>query len=259
MRSRGSFINGTIQPDIKLTGILNTYVMYPGEDTKGWGTEVPEMIDAVASDAPVGSPENFYGNAFYAKRTKLETTAQAMTDYNGSTSRSWDIINENKLNPHSGKPVSYKIVSREVPGLLPKEGSLVWKRLRSRGMQFMLPDVNHDDQLWVAGDHVPQTSGEPSKGITEWVGDGTESITNTDIVLWHTFGITHFPSPEDYPIMPREPSRFFCARHFFSCNPVLDVPPSYSVTLVRWEVKGEGALDETDRISKLALGGSRLE
>ncbi|KAG7403046.1 Copper amine oxidase 1 [Fusarium oxysporum f. sp. rapae] len=277
--------DGTIQPDIKLTGILNTYVMYPGEDTKGWGTEVHrginahnhqhlfclrvnpnldgpsnsvQMIDAVASDAPVGSPENFYGNAFYAKRTKLETTAQAMTDYNGSTSRSWDIINENKLNPHSGKPVSYKIVSREVPGLLPKEGSLVWKRAAFARHAVHVTRY-HDDQLWVAGDHVPQTSGEPSKGITEWVGDGTESITNTDIVLWHTFGITHFPSPEDYPIMPREPITLLLRpRHFFSCNPVLDVPPSYSVTPSQVEVKGKGALDETDRISKLALGGSRL-
>lgn len=32
--------DGTIQPDIKLTGILNTYVMHPGEETNGWGTEV---------------------------------------------------------------------------------------------------------------------------------------------------------------------------------------------------------------------------
>jgi hypothetical protein len=33
-----------------------------------------------------------------------------------------------QLNPYSHKPVSYKLVSREVPPLLPKEGSLVWKR-----------------------------------------------------------------------------------------------------------------------------------
>ena len=86
------------------------------------------MVDAVPSDAPVGSPENYYGNAFYAKRTRFETAAQAMTDYNGVTSRTWDICNESSINPQSGKPASYKLVSREVPGLLPKEGSLVWKR-----------------------------------------------------------------------------------------------------------------------------------
>jgi primary-amine oxidase len=59
--------------------------------------------------------------------------------------------------------------------------------------------------------------------------------------------------------MPREPVTLLLRpRHFFSCNPVLDVPPSYSVTPSQVEVKGKGALDETDRISKLALGGSRL-
>lgn len=86
------------------------------------------MTDVVASDAPVGSPENYYGNAFYAKRTKFTTAGQSMTDYNGATSRTWDMCNENKLHPYSKKPASYKLVSREVPNLLPKEGSLVWKR-----------------------------------------------------------------------------------------------------------------------------------
>ena len=32
--------DGTIQPEIKLTGILNTYSMHPDEDTHGWGTQV---------------------------------------------------------------------------------------------------------------------------------------------------------------------------------------------------------------------------
>lgn len=58
-----------------------------------------------------------------------------------------------------------------------------------------------------------------------------ESIENTDIVLWHTFGITHFPSPEDFPIMPAEPMTLLLRpRNFFDRNPVLDVPPSYART-----------------------------
>ncbi|RAL63348.1 hypothetical protein DID88_003772 [Monilinia fructigena] len=38
--------DGTIQLEIKLTGILNTYSMNPGEDTKGWGTEVYPGVNA---------------------------------------------------------------------------------------------------------------------------------------------------------------------------------------------------------------------
>jgi primary-amine oxidase len=147
--------DGTIQLEIKLTGILNTYAMNPGEETHGWGTEVypgvnahnhqhlfclrvdPNIdgpnntvfqVDATRGGGAVGSAENKYGNAFYAKKTRFETPEQAKSDYDGKTSRTWDMCNESILNPYSHKPVSYKLVSREVPELLPQEGSLVWKR-----------------------------------------------------------------------------------------------------------------------------------
>jgi len=148
-------LDGTVQLEIKLTGILNTYAMNAGEDTKGWGTEVypgvnahnhqhlfclrvdPNIdgpnntvyqVDAAQGAGAVGSPENFYGNAFRAEKKRFTNPVEAMSDYDGNTSRTWEICNENKLNPYSKKPVSYKLVSREVPALLPKEGSLVWKR-----------------------------------------------------------------------------------------------------------------------------------
>ena len=57
--------------------------------------------------------------------------------------------------------------------------------------------ADDDDQVHPAGRHVPQTSGEPSMGLPQWIAENPEAnIANTDIVLWHTFGITHFPSPE---------------------------------------------------------------
>lgn len=86
------------------------------------------VSDTVPSAAAVGSAENKYGNAFYAKRTKLATEGESRTDYDGATSRTWEICNTSKKHPYSGKASSYKLVSREVPNLLPKEGSLVWKR-----------------------------------------------------------------------------------------------------------------------------------
>ena len=39
---------GAIQLEIKLTGILNTYAMAPGEDTHGWGTEVHPGVNVSA-------------------------------------------------------------------------------------------------------------------------------------------------------------------------------------------------------------------
>lgn len=146
------FQDGTIQLEIKLTGILNTYAMAIDEDTKGWGTQVhpgvnahnhqhlfslridPQIdgqkntifqVDATLGEGEVGSEGNKYGNAFYAKKTKYAKVKEGVADYNADTSRTWDIANTNKLHPISGKPVSYKLVSREVPRLLNKEGGLV--------------------------------------------------------------------------------------------------------------------------------------
>ena len=149
-----------------------------------------------------------------------------MSDYDGALSRTWEMSNTNKLNPYSHKPVSYKLVSREVPPLLPKEGSLVWKRAgfarhavhvtKCKSPKTPSPQrVNNqtnpqstddDSQLHPAGRHVPQTSGEPSQGIPAWIAANPDAnLDNEDVVLWHTFGLTHFPSPEDFPVMPAEP------------------------------------------------------
>jgi primary-amine oxidase len=90
--------------------------------------------------------------------------------------------------------------------------------------------------------------------LPEWVGDGTDSVDNTDIVLWHTFGVTHFPSPEDFPIMPAESmSLLLRPRNFFTNNPIMDVPPSYAVTPSQVNANMEGSTDATDNMSKLAF------
>ncbi|KAK3078073.1 Copper amine oxidase, partial [Coniosporium uncinatum] len=111
-----------------------------------------------------------------------------------------------------------------------------------------------DSQLHPAGRHVPQTSGEPSQGLPAWIADKpTESIVNTDVVLWHTFGITHFPSPEDFPIMPAEPMTLLLRpRNFFTRNPCLDVPPSFSSSPSAPKKNQMEGL--TDKLSRLAFG-----
>ena len=44
-------------------------------------------------------------------------------------------------------------------------------------------------------------------------------------MLWHTLGTTHFPRPEDWPVMPVEHCGFTLKpAGFFDRNPTLDVP-----------------------------------
>jgi len=112
-----------------------------------------------------------------------------------------------------------------------------------------------DGQLNPAGRHVCQTSGEPSRGLPEWIADGDANIEDEDIVIWHTFGLTHFPAPEDFPIMPAEPvSLLLRPRHFFLRNPALDVPPSYSSTPSQVASQWKGVMDRSDKASTLAFG-----
>lgn len=118
-------------------------------------------MDSVPSDAPLGSAKNRYGNAFMARKTKLETMATGISDYNPN--RTWSIANTNKLNPYSKVPVAYSLVSREVPGLMPVEGSLVWNRAGFARHALHVTKYS-DDERYPAGRHVPQHSGKPSQG-----------------------------------------------------------------------------------------------
>jgi primary-amine oxidase len=53
-------------------------------------------------------------------------------------------------------------------------------------------------------------------------------VADTDIVLWHTVGVTHFSRPEDFPVMPTEYAGFTLKPFgFFNANPAIDLAPSH--------------------------------
>ncbi|RMJ26519.1 amine oxidase [Aspergillus sp. HF37] len=249
-------LDGTYKLEVKLTGMLNTYCMHPSEQAAPYGTEVAPRInahnhqhlfslrvdsevdgrnnsvlqsDAVPSEYPVGSPENYYGNGFVCKKTPLRTSLDAATSYCHETNRSWDIINPNKLNDISKKPVSFKIINNSCPPMLAKPGSVVWKRAAfARNSLWVVP--YKDYELFPAGDYVCQSTGQEghpfNQSILDWA-QRNENIENTDIVCYLQFGLTHFPRTEDFPIMPAEPvSIMLRASNFFQKNPALWVPPS---------------------------------
>ncbi|EED12293.1 peroxisomal copper amine oxidase [Talaromyces stipitatus ATCC 10500] len=249
-------LDGTYKLEVKLTGQLNTYPMHPTEQAAPWGTEVQRGINAqnhqhifslrvdpeidgpnnsvIQSDAhpsedPVGSPNNYYGNAFYAKKTPLRTALEGAADYCHETSRSWDIVNPNIINEVCHKPVGYKILNNNCPHLLSKPGSVIWKRAGfTRHALWVVP--YKDYELYPAGDYVPQSDGRDdhphNQTVVDWA-NRNESIENTDIVCYLQFGLSHFPRLEDYPIMPAEPvSIMLRASNFFEKNPALWVPPS---------------------------------
>lgn len=59
-----------------------------------------------------------------------------------------------------------------------------------------------------------------------WVHDRAV-VRNEDIVVWHTFGLTHNPRVEDFPVMPAEIAQVHLRPYNFCLfNPTNDVPPS---------------------------------
>ncbi|GMM28041.1 hypothetical protein DAMA08_007570 [Martiniozyma asiatica (nom. inval.)] len=273
--------DGAIRLDIKLTGILNTYLLddSTGESAGPWGCRVYpnvnahnhqhlfalrihpridgdgnscSVVDGSAGEAPLGSLENMYGNSFYAKSKEFKTVDDSLTQFENG--RSWDIFNPNKKNPYSGKPPSYKLVSFQCPPLFAKPGSLVYKRApwASNTMQVI---PYEEDRLYPSGDHVPQWSGDGDVGMRKWIGDGTDNIQNTDILVYHTFGISHFPAPEDFPLMPAEPITLMLRpRHFFTENPALDIPASHAMTTSEAKKAANTEIKSlTDNTSRLAF------
>ncbi|KAJ0333889.1 hypothetical protein COL154_010668 [Colletotrichum chrysophilum] len=249
-------LDGTYKLEMKLTGMLNTYCMHPTETAAPFGTEVaprlnahnhqhifslrvdPELdgpsnsvlqSDSLPSEAPVGSPENLYGNGFYCKNTPLRTAKEGAAVYCHETSRVWSIINPNRINPSAKKPVGYKIINNNCPMLLAKPGSMVFKRAAfARKSLWVVP--YRDYEIFPAGDYVCQSRGEENHPhnttIADWVARD-EPIENRDIVCYIQFGLTHFPRTEDFPIMPAEPvSVTLRASNFFQKNPAMWVPPS---------------------------------
>ena len=82
-------------------------------------------------------------------------------------------------------------------------------------------------ERYAAGDFVTNSPG--GQGIPDFI-SGDAPLVGKDLVLWHTFGLTHFPRVEDWPIMPMDYAKFSLRPYnFFDKNPTLNVPPPMAV------------------------------
>ena len=61
------------------------------------------------------------------------------------------------------------------------------------------------DERRAAGEYPNQHAG--GDGLPRWTA-ADRSLVDTDVVLWYTFGVTHFVRPEDWPVMPVEYTGF---------------------------------------------------
>ncbi len=245
------YLDGTIECEAKLTGVLFTS-SYPGRDADGsdYGfasevapglgapyhqhlfsarldmtvdglTNAVDEIDAVR--VPVG-PGNEHGNAFTKRATRIasESTSGRLAD--ASRGRTWFISNTEERN-HLGRPTGYVLYPQDAPVLLADDSSSVASRAEFARKHLYVTQYDPAEQ-YAAGDFVHQNPG--GDGVARYV-QADRSLDGEDIVLWHTFGPTHFPRPEDWPVMPVDYAKFTLKPYgFFPRNPALNVPAAVS-------------------------------
>ncbi len=239
------YLDGTIQLEAKATGVVFTssYVEdspYATEIAPGLGAPYHQhlfsarldmMLDGLTNTVeeldvrrlPVG-PDNPYGNAFTRSATRLTSEAHGARMADASTGRVWRVSNTQSRN-RLGQPVAYVLRPEGQPVLLADESSSIARRAAFATRHLWVTQYDPTER-YPAGDQVNQHPG--GAGLPAFVAKD-RSIDGEDIVLWHTFGSTHFPRPEDWPVMPVEYCGFTLKpTGFFDRNPTLDVPASAS-------------------------------
>lgn len=238
------YLDGTIEFEAKATGIVFTSA-YPGkgyeyasEMAPGLGAPYHQHLFSARLDmaldgftnrveeeeavrVPAGEG-NERGNAFTRRRTLLARESEAAREANMAAGRTWHISNPESLN-RLGEPVAYKLYPEGQPTLLADPGSSVARRAAFATKDLWV--TRHDEaERYPTGDFVNQHAG--GAGLPAYVAQD-RNIDGEDIVVWHTFGLTHYPRVEDWPIMPVDTAGFKLRPDgFFDRSPVLDVPPS---------------------------------
>jgi len=237
------YLDGTIEMEVKATGVVFTssYVEgteYATEVAPGLGAPYHQhlfsarldmTLDGVANAVdelevrrvPVGEG-NPYGNAFTRTATRLTRESEGARVADNSVGRVWKVTNPDKRN-RLGQPVGYILRPEGQPALLADDSSSIARRAAFATRHLWVTRYAPDER-YPAGDQVNQHPG--GGGLPAFVA-ADRSIDGEDIVLWHTFGTTHFPRPEDWPVMPVDRCGFSLKpAGFFDRNPTLDVPAS---------------------------------
>ncbi len=144
------YLDGTIQLEVKLTGIMSTQAVAPGEETPFGSLVAPGLaapihqhlfcarldldVDGPVNEAyevcfesmPAGT-DNPWGNGFRQRATRLDSERQAKRDVDPASGRHWRFVNPSATNG-LGAPVAYKLVPGPTPTLAALDDSSIGRR-----------------------------------------------------------------------------------------------------------------------------------
>jgi primary-amine oxidase len=235
--------DGSIQVEVKLTGVMNTTALKPGEAAR-YGTEVASQLNAPyhqhyfnarldfavdgeqnsvqelnTRSAPPG-PENPYQSGFFAETTPLLKELEAQRNTDAGSARFWRVVNPGRKNK-MGQPVAYRLCPGETTLPFARPDAPVLKRAGFLTRNLWVTPFD-PEQRFPAGDYPNQHEG--GDGLPKWT-KADRDLADRDLVLWYTFGQTHVPRLEDWPVMPVSSVGFMLRPDgFFDQNPALDLP-----------------------------------
>lgn len=240
------YVDGTIEFEVKLTGIVSTGA-FPAQGTAPpcgtalapglyapnhqhfFNVRLDMSVDGehnsvyeVDSAALPSGPDNPAGNAWVARPRLLAREGEAQRLVDPLSGRYWLVVNPS-VRSALGQPVGYKLVPGENVLPLTQPGSQTHRRA---GFAFKhLWVTAHDPaQRYAAGDYPNQRPGDD--GLPVYV-QADRPLADTDVVVWYTFGSHHVPRPEDWPVMPVSTAGFHLKPvGFFDGNPAVDLPRS---------------------------------
>lgn len=236
---------GGIELEVRATGVVSTQYIDPNKTSK-WGNVVAPSVFASSHqhifnfriDPAVDGYNNTVqvcdtklvpwdkcnpkGTGFYNDIKSIESSSAFDADQ--PANRYVKIVNENVINPISKKPVGYKVVGNPSALLMAPEGTVARERARFSTHHYWVSKYK-DQEVFAGGVWTNQSNSERG-GVNDAIARN-EKVRNDDVVLWHSFGITHHVRVEDFPVMPIEKqSVHLTPFDFFTENPALDVPRS---------------------------------
>lgn len=238
------YLDGTIEFEVKLTGIVSTGAFPAADPPPPYGTVLaPGLyapnhqhffnvrldmcvdgernsvyeVDSVALPAGLDNPG---ANAWVTRPTLLARESEAQRVVDPLAGRYWMVINQSVRN-ELGQPVGYKLVPGE--NILPLAGEGSQTDCRAGFAYRHLWVTAYDPaQRYAAGDYPNQR--RDNDGLPIYV-QADRPLDDADVVVWYSFGAHHVPRPEDWPVMPVTRIGFHLKPvGFFAGNPALDLP-----------------------------------